>query len=44
MNAKIIGLIFVAVVVAYYIMSPYQICMRALGEYSEGLCLENTSW
>ena len=44
MNAKIIGLIFVAVVVAYYIMSPYQICMRALGQNGEGTCLQNTSW
>ena len=38
----IIGAIFVALVVLYYIVSPYQNCMREAGAF--GICLGKTSW
>ena len=41
MDAKTIGLIFVAILVAYFIMSPYQNCKRELGA---AYCSVNTSW
>mgnify|MGYP006077007921 CR=1 FL=1 len=47
MNAKTIGMILVAVVVAYFIMSPYQNCMRS-NSFSNSAtslrCQTVTSW
>ena len=44
MDAKTIGLIFVAILVAYFIMSPYRSCVRTYGENAVGRCAEITSW
>jgi hypothetical protein len=47
MNVKTIGIIFVAIVAAYFIMSPYQNCLRN-SPYSSGAasnyCQSLTSW
>jgi len=47
MNAKTIGMILVAVVVAYFIISPYQNCMRS-STFSDSAtslrCHTVTSW
>jgi len=40
----IVGAVFVAAVILYFLISPYQNCVREFGSDGRNYCFKNTAW